>query len=156
MKEKKTIACVVLGVAFVSLISVLVAAFANSLVMFIDGNRIRGVSVFDKYAIMTGSITLGAVVLGIAFVVLFFVNIKRRFAVNLSLLVVIAVYIIATAVVLRTQVGRNGDGELSTNAYSAFTSYLTSAITIAVSAALMFCSRLYLLKTNQSEPPKTE
>lgn len=105
MKEKKTIACVVLGVAFVSLISVLVAAFANSLVMFIDGNRISGVSVSDKYAIITGSITLGAVVLGIAFAVLFFVNIKRRFA---------------------------------------------------VSAALMFCSRLYLLKTNQSEPPKTE
>lgn len=134
MKEKKTVACVVLGVSIVSLISLLVGAFAESLV---DFNRDYG-----KYVNVVGGLTLVAFLLGTAFITAFFVNKKKRFEVNLGLLIAVVAYGVISLIALAC----------SEDTYNAaFNTYLTTVITLMVSAALTFTSWLYLTLIKKKE-----
>lgn len=139
MKEKKIVACVVLGVALVSLITVLVAGFAES-TLKLDHDYVK-----QK---IVGGVMLGAVVLGIAFVSVFFANKKHRFAVNLGLAIVLIAYCVASLIGVRfTELGE----------YSLFTAYLTTTLTLMVSTALTFAAWLYLtLVKKKEESAKTE
>ena len=128
MKEKKMVACVVLGVSLVSLITVLVAAFAQSIEWFVNYEN-------NKY----GGVTLGAVLLGIVFVAVFFANKKHRFAVNLGLAIAVVAYCVVSLIAL-------GCGRRSVD-----DGYLASALTLMVSCALTFAAWLYLTVIKKKE-----
>ena len=141
MKEKKMIACVVLGVSIVSLITVLVAAFAESVDLLADERL--------EY----GGVTLGAFLIGTAFTVVFCVNKKHSFAVNLGLGIATVAYgvisLIAFAVASVINYGYS----------SVHDSYLATALTLIVSTALTFGAWLYLnvlKKKEESAPAETE
>ena len=139
MKEKKMVACVVLGVSLVSLITFLIAAFAESLVD-LSGDYVKHVKI-------AGGVTLGGVLLGIAFVTAFFVNKKKCFAVNLGLAITVVAYCVITIIAL----------SFDYRDYGIFSSYLTSALTLAVSTALTFVAWYYLTLIKQKEASeKTE
>lgn len=146
MKEKKMIASVILGVALVSLITALVAALAESLTLFIDESANENINV--DYRNEMGGVTLGAVVLGIVFVSVFFANKKYRFAVNLSLTLALVAYAVLSLIVLRCV-----RPKLNVWNYSLFVSYLSAAISLAVSTALTFAAWLYLTLVKKKEEP---
>ena len=128
MKEKKIIACVVLGVSLVSLITVLVAGFAQSIDWFDYYEN-------NKY----GGVTLGAVLLGIAFTVAFCVNKKYKFAVNLGLASAVVAYCVISLIAF-------GSGRRHVD-----DSYLAAALTLMVSTALTFGAWLYLTLIKKKE-----
>ena len=128
MKEKKMVACVVLGVSIVSLISLLVVAFAESLNLLIN----------FEYYVDQGGVTLGGVLLGTAFLAVFFANKKYRFAVNLGLAVTVVVYCVVSLIVLELESHYND-------------SYLATAITLMVSCTLTFAAWLYLTLIKKNE-----
>lgn len=138
MKEKKTVACVILGVSIVSLISLLVGAFASSL-KDLSGNYSDSVKI-------VGGLTLVAFLFGTAFITAFFVNKKKRFAVNLGLLIAVIAYGVISLIALRIKESYVGDV------------YLTTALTLMVSAALTFASWLYLtvIKKKETAAPAEE
>lgn len=148
MKEKKMIASVILGVALVSLISALVAALAESLTLFIDVNNVQGASVNSDYANAVAGVTVGGVVLGIVFVAVFLANKNYRLAVNLSLSIAFVWYCVASMIVLRCIKPR-----MAAATYATFTSYVTTAITLMVSAALVLAAWLYLTLIKKKEEP---
>lgn len=130
MKEKKTVACVILGVSIVSLISLLVGAFAESIVDLSSSYE------SDK---VVGGLTLVAFLLGTAFITVFFANKKYRFAVNLGLLIAVVAYCVISLIALRIKYEFVRDV------------YLTMALTLMVSAALTFASWLYLTLIKKKE-----
>ena len=132
MKEKKIVACVILGTALVSLISVLVAAFAQSFVSFIE---------YESYDY--GAVYLIGALLGIAFVAVFFANKNHRYAVNLGLAVAVVAYCVISLIAL------SSDGYVGG-------SYLSTALTLMVSTALTFAAWYYLtlIKKNEETAPE--
>ena len=133
MKEKKTVACVVLGVSLVSLITVLVAAFAQSIDWLADE--------YYEY----GAVTFGAFLLGTAFTVVFCVNKKHGFAVNLSLAIAVVAYCVISLIAFAVD-------HVMDYGYSGVDSgYLASALTLIVSTALTFAAWLYLKVIKQKE-----
>lgn len=156
MKEKKLIASVILGVALVSLITALVAAFAESLTLFIDIGIVNGLKISDDYQYVVGGLTIAGVLFGITFVTVFFANKKKRILANAILGGVVIAYSILSLVVLRVLIPTNYYDEIYPQEYSLFTSYMTTAITIAVSCALTFAAWLYLTLVKKKEPAKTE
>ena len=130
MKEKKTVACVVLGVSLVSLITILVAGFAQSIELFVNYEN-------NKY----GGVTLGAVLLGIAFTVAFCVNKKYRFAVNLGLAIAVVAYCVVSLIAF------------GCDRWGVDDSYLATALTLMVSTALTFAAWLYLTVIKKKEEP---
>lgn len=156
MKEKKTVASVVLGVALVSLITALVAGFAESLTLFIDPEELN-VTYEEDYNYLIGGLTLGGVLLGIAFVAVFLANKKIRFAVNLSLAIAVVAYCVAAIIATRVTVPISGySGGLRAMEYALFTSYLTAAITLMASTALTFAAWAYLARLKKKEEPAPE
>ena len=138
MKEKKTVACVILGVSIVSLISLFVGAFASSL-KDLSGNYSDSVKI-------VGGLTLVAFLFGTAFITAFFVNKKKRLAVNLGLLIAVIAYGVISLIALRIKESYVEDV------------YLTTALTLMVSAALTFASWLYLtvIKKKETVAPAEE
>ncbi len=153
MKEKKMISCVILGGALVALITALVAAFAESLTLFIDAVNVQGIDTRDDYQYVAGGITIGGVLLGIVFVAVFFANKKKRILVNAILGGLVVAYSVISLVVLRLLIPLDYYDMMSAGAYALFTSYLTTAITIAVSTALTFAAWLYLTLVKKKETP---
>lgn len=157
MKEKKLIASVILGVALVSLITALVAAFAEVLTFFIDWENVQGLYTHDDYNYIAGGLAVGGVFLGVAFVAVFFANKKNRFKTNLGLAVALISYCVVSLIVLRILIP-SGDGyfesaALFANDYALFTSYMTTAITLMVSCALTIAAWLYLTLIKKKETP---
>ena len=133
MKEKKTVACVVLGVSLVSLITVIVAAFAQSIDLLADEHA--------EY----GGVTLGAFLLGTAFTVVFCVNKKHRFAVNLSLAIAAVAYCVISLIAFAVS-------DVIEYGYSSVDSgYLATALTLIVSTALTFGAWLCLTLIKKKE-----
>lgn len=161
MKEKKTVASVVLGVALVSLITALVAGFAESLTLLIDSGELD-ITYEEDYNYLIGGLTLGGVLLGIAFVAVFLANKKNRFAVNLGLAIAVVAYclvaIIATRVTVPTVKHNiyNIYYILRTTEYTLYSSYLTTAITLMASTALTFAAWAYLARLKKKEEPAPE
>lgn len=153
MKEKKTVASVVLGVALVSLITALVAGFAESLTLFIDPEELN-VTYEEDYNYLIGGLTLGGALLGIAFVAVFLANQKNRFAVNLGLAIAVVAYCLVAIFATRFTVPfAEYRGGLSTREYTLYSSYLTTAITLMVSTALIFAAWAYLARLKKKEEP---
>lgn len=153
MKEKKTVASVVLGVALVSLITALVAGFAESLTLLIDSGELN-LTYEEDYNYLIGGLTLGGVLLGIAFVAVFLANKKFRFAVNLGLAIAVVAYCLVAIIATRFTVPFSGYyGGWNTTQYTLFTSYLTTEITLMVSAALTFAAWAYLARLKKKEEP---
>ena len=136
MKEKKTVAAVVLGVALVSLITALVAGFAESLTLFID--------YYSDFAKIVGALLLIGVFLGVAFVAVFLANKTNRFKINLGLAIAVVAYCVVTLIIARVLPAADS---------SPFSAYLASAITLMVSTALVFAAWVYLTGIKQKEEP---
>lgn len=157
-KDKRIVASVILGVALVSLITALVVAFANSLMMFIDVNHVQASNAHYDYNFIVGGVTLGTFAIGVVLVAVFFASKKKRFAVNLALLIVFVADCIVSIIMLRIHVpfySKKANIVLSSD-YSLFSTYLTVALTLIVSAVLTFLSWLYLTNAKKREAQAAE
>lgn len=152
MKEKKLIASVILGVALVSLITAIVAGLAEGIPLLADMGNLHEYK--EDYNFLTGGLTLGGVALGAAFVIVFFVNKKHRFSVNLALAVAVVLYCLVTIIVLRIVVPATRRDVPYLEEYVLFTAYLTTAVTFIVSTALAFAAWLYLTLVKKKEEAK--
>ena len=151
MKEKKTVLSVILGVSLVTLIIALVAGFTDSLSLLIDGENVDGVYYSEGYNYLVGGLEFGLIALGISFAAVFCRAKNKRNKVGIILASVLAGYFLITAIVLRALLS---PWSIRATDYTLFMSYISSAITITVSAALACISFLLLTKTKEAEEIK--
>lgn len=149
MKEKKLIVSVVLGVSFVSLVTAIIAGIAESLMILIDMVGVSGV-LNVEYANYSGAFTLTNVLVGAALVVIFLVNRKYRFGVNLGLAIGTVAWYILSVILMRVLIPYVR-GKMVESTYPIFASFLTVAITLIVCTALMFVAWFYLMYLKKKE-----
>lgn len=154
MKEKKIVASVVLGITLVSLITALVVALFDSFVLFIDSGFLYSqyhsysetvLSQYKNYCYIIGAFMLLAVMLGVAFLGIFFTNKEKCVKRNGIVAGVFVGYCFVTIIISRVLLLEYH------YVFEQFTSYLAAAITLGVSAALVFASWYYLTLIKKKE-----
>ncbi|MDE6677171.1 MAG: hypothetical protein K2K12_05625 [Clostridia bacterium] len=158
MKEKKIVLSVILGVSLVALIIALVSGLADSISLMIDGGKIKSLYYEDeKYHCLVGGLEIGLISLGIAFVaVLIFVKGKGKKISTIILAELLTCYFIITTAVLRKvmPIDEFREHSIFAEEYALFVAYLSSAITITVSAILACVSSLLLGRAKKAEEAK--
>lgn len=156
MKEKKIVLSVIVGVSLVALIIALVAGLADSLSLLIDGKHISDIDYSKKdygYVDAVGVLELCAIALGMAFVTIKICSeakpSKSLFVAETVLAALLTVYLIVTAIVLRMTQPLTAGDLMYAKYYTLFTSYLTTAITVTVSALLAYFSSLFLSRAKK-------
>lgn len=154
MKEKKIVLSVILGVSLVALIVALVAGIADSLSLLIDAENVNGVYYSEGYNYLVGGLEFGLIALGISFVAVFCCAKNKRNKIGIILASVLAGYFVITAIVLRVVLVVFSSWYIKATDYTLFMSYISSAITITVSAVLVCISFLLLVKAGKAEEVK--
>lgn len=154
MNEKKTILSVVFGVSLVSYIVALLSVAIEGITM-LDFENITsnyGTKLID-YVSIAGILLIVALVMGIAYALVFAINKKNRKLVNIVCACIITLYFIITAIALKASLHvsdsvRSGRGYNSTE-YTMFTAYLTAVATQTVTMLIATVSWLLLDRLNK-------
>lgn len=148
MPEKKTVIAVVLGASFVSLVAALIAGLANGLMLLTDFHELYD---FDfRYDIIVALVELAVILFGIVLVALFLLLKKNRTKTLIYTCIAYVISIVVTVIVLKATLPE----DFGPTMYSLYTSYVTTAITVMVSAILFVVS--YCLLQQQNVKPTTD
>ncbi|MCH5163168.1 MAG: hypothetical protein J1G38_06740 [Clostridiales bacterium] len=135
MVKKETICNVVLGVALVSLVSAVIGALIESMTLLIDYNDVNR---FDEYLYpyAIGAVEMGLALAAIGFTAAIVAAKKKRNKLTIVAAVVILLYFIASVIVFRINVETYARGRIDSRDYSLFLSYVTTSVSLAISAVL--------------------
>lgn len=154
-KGKKTLLIVILGVCAVSFIAALVSAFATSLNMMINMDRVTSMGVsllsYGRKIVIMGALLMGLVVLGVLYAVLCFKLREKIKRISVVICSVAVAYAIAMIVVGYVVMLPDSGNEIGYNAYSMFESILSVTLSVVLPMVLSTVSIFCLHKLNAKE-----
>ncbi|MDE6401287.1 MAG: hypothetical protein K2L54_01595 [Clostridiales bacterium] len=144
MKEKRIVLSVVLGISLVFLILALITALVDSLTTLTDFTKVSNTD--ETYYIIYGVMQLVAVIVGIAFIVVYMLK-KNDVKYTVIFSACLLLYMILALIVLKVTLPTSEyDGMYLTRYYTMYTSYLGFFVVAAVTALLITVATVLLKK----------